>query len=294
MEEKEQEALFSEILGALVAGVSHARKTTDTEALRIAHQYRKSELLKGLPVPRLRIQKISISLPVILKDFVPGEPARENSPRKILEATIETLGNSRNAIQYALGLMLENGVRNNQSDNERKRTQFYSDLVNYITPEIITEDWRKVMADRIGRAILELQVKEGGELPSDTAIRDAVGNVVDTEFRSVFHEVIFGYLKELHGAAFDENIARLSEEKICSHPYIKEVLQNIRQTAEKEAIHSPTISPDFKVSVNTDNIKTEGGGPDTVTRLSMVLLEEGLEWLAEKQYGTERKVLIPE
>ena len=45
----DQERKFSDVLGALVSGVAHARCVADVEALRIAHAYRQNELLKGLP-----------------------------------------------------------------------------------------------------------------------------------------------------------------------------------------------------------------------------------------------------
>lgn len=74
----------------------------------------------------------------------------------------------------------------------------------------------------------------------------------------------------------------------------KHLIDDLRSSAESKAISKPTVPPDFYVSVDTDSIKNAGGGPDVVTRLNMVLLEEGLEWLTEVKDGTETTKLMPE
>lgn len=48
---------FSDVIGGLVSGVAQARSIADVEALRMAHRYRQIDLLKGMPVPRLRFRR---------------------------------------------------------------------------------------------------------------------------------------------------------------------------------------------------------------------------------------------
>ena len=71
-------------------------------------------------------------------------------------------------------------------------------------------------------------------------------------------------------------------------------MDKIRDEAESVAVKEPTISPDFYVSADTETIKNAGGGPNTVTRFNMVLLEEGLEWVTETHDGTETSKLMQE
>jgi hypothetical protein len=46
--------------------------------------------------------------------------------------------------------------------------------------------------------------------------------------------------------------------------------------------------------VNTENVKNTGGGPETITRLDLVLREEGLEWHSEERDGRTSSKLLPE
>jgi hypothetical protein len=82
---------LSEVLGALVASVAYGRQVADMEALRIARRYEQNELLKGLPVPRLRLSQVNISLPVILSEVIPGKPAERNDPVEIAKKAAKQL-----------------------------------------------------------------------------------------------------------------------------------------------------------------------------------------------------------
>lgn len=74
---------------------------------------------------------------------------------------------------------------------------------------------------------------------------------------------------------------------LLRHPFCHGLMQEAHLATEKAAILAPTSSPDFEVSINTDVIKNMGGGADAVTRLHLVLREEGLEWLSEERDGEE-------
>lgn len=89
--EKDNTRKFSDVFSAIVNSCSKARSSTDLAALRIAEQYKRNELLKGLPVPRLRFHKINISMPVVITDLIPEKKAKMNSIDVIVEKIDEKM-----------------------------------------------------------------------------------------------------------------------------------------------------------------------------------------------------------
>src|SRR5262245_65883643 len=113
---------FSDVIAALVASLASARSVADTEALRIAHRYRQDELLKGLPVPRLRLRKVSISLPVILTGMIPGSAA-EIQPSHVIEDAV--VNGFKAAIAAFSSLLTRAGSVQNSGERECKRWERY-------------------------------------------------------------------------------------------------------------------------------------------------------------------------
>lgn len=65
-EDSEQSEALSDYLGHLLSSVAKARMQADLETLRIAEQYHSHPLLKHFPVPRVRLPKVELSIPVIM------------------------------------------------------------------------------------------------------------------------------------------------------------------------------------------------------------------------------------
>ena len=78
---------LSEILGAIVAGVTQARRIADEEAINVARRYQQEPLLKGLSVPRVRLPDVVIELPIIVQSYEPAQPAQLVDPDIIREST---------------------------------------------------------------------------------------------------------------------------------------------------------------------------------------------------------------
>src|SRR5262245_18948902 len=93
---------FSDVIAALVSSLASARSVADVEALRIAHRYHGDELLKGLPVPRLRLRRVSLSLPVMLTGLIPGAAAEMQPSRVIEEAAINAYKAGLEALSVSL------------------------------------------------------------------------------------------------------------------------------------------------------------------------------------------------
>lgn len=294
---------LSEVIGGLVASIAHARSVADAEALRIAHRYRQHELLKGLSVPRLRIRNVSISLPVILTAMVPGQAATPNSPQEIARIAARAF---QEAIDWAADHLRDLRQMKNLSPEEKKWQERFERLVPAMTQADAPALLRESLDGEMKQTLANLSLAEAGTTPSDAAIRDAVGERTEQVVRDVIEEVCLRYLRDrvsqrLHAPAgqktgedYDENRARQFADDVLDQDLVKKLIGNLRLAAQQAAVIKPTIAPDFEVSVNTDDIKNTGGGPDAVTRLSLLLHEEGLEWMTGSQDGKETTTLGPE
>lgn len=342
MDEKAKTRL-SDVLGAFVTGVAYGRNVSDVQALRIALNYQKNVLLESLPVPRLRLSQVSISLPVILTEVLPGEPPKWNSPEditKVASTSFQTeIDDELKRLEYLE--RLKNPIKEEKDLYERykrfllfakdpegyiknKHTPEYQKYKEEISEEEITpayKSFEKVLRSRLNRAFLKLEMDDSSNI--DVAIRYTVGETVESAFRDVMSEFFFRYAEyrikvekieyqkikgdgseiesekskqvaaDIH-PKFDEKMARKGSEKIMESEITERMIADIRPLVEKAAIDKPSIPPDFYVEVDTDLIKNAGGGPDVVTRLSIVMHEEGLEWLSEEQKGLKTKKLMPE
>ena len=59
-------AKLSEFLGELVSSITHARVKSDIQSVKIAEEYAKNNLLQHFSVPRMRVDKVEINIPVAI------------------------------------------------------------------------------------------------------------------------------------------------------------------------------------------------------------------------------------
>lgn len=314
--DKKPNPTLSEVIGSLVSSVAHARSVADAEALRIAHRYHQHELLKGLPIPRLRIRKVSISLPVILTELEEGEGAVASNPADIAESVAEALRSSFEAMGARLDRLSQ---QESATQEEKKERVTFKQLWALARREQTIIRFQASLMDRIAQRFDDLIRTEGCDGPSDSLFMDAAAEAAETVFRDEMRELIYRYVEEMvrgeslakwyekvlnggteaaeeeePGEAFDPERARAAAKRILNHAMFDDLVQAVRHAAQANALVSSTKPPDLYVAVDTDSIKNSGGGPATVTRLDMVLHEEGLEWLTEEQGGVESTRLLPE
>jgi hypothetical protein len=295
----QERAKLSEVIAGLVSGVAGARSIADAEALRIARYYRTHELLKGMPIPRLRFKRVAVSLPVVLKAFIPGVPAKINDPKEIARRTWEVLVAAIGAAREPLEQMLQS---QEPTKEERRQCGFYLRLLQTSEKEYQnkTQELRDRLEADLRHTFLDLDVAEGGAKPSDSAVRESAATVVEEWFQGILRESLFVYVKnrvedERRGDPkldeFQPERARQKFDEVIKSDIIQGLITLLRHEAEDASVLSITIPPDFYVDVDTGIVKNTGGGPDSVTRLEMVLLEEGLEWLTETRDGVEHTKL---
>src|SRR5574341_890700 len=82
---------LGEVLGAIMAGLTEARRVADEEALRVAERYQQEPLLRGLAVPRIRLPEVLIDLPVIIESQEEGEDEEPASPEDVASKSSQFL-----------------------------------------------------------------------------------------------------------------------------------------------------------------------------------------------------------
>jgi len=63
-------AKLSEFLGVLVSSISDARVKSDIQSVKIAEEYAKNDLLKHFAVPRMRVDKVELNIPVAIDELL--------------------------------------------------------------------------------------------------------------------------------------------------------------------------------------------------------------------------------
>lgn len=63
-------ANLGDFLGGLMSSISDARVNSDLQSLKIAEEYAKNDMLKHFTVPRMRIDKVELNVPVAIDSVV--------------------------------------------------------------------------------------------------------------------------------------------------------------------------------------------------------------------------------
>ncbi len=80
---------LSEVLGALMVSLVHARRMADEETAAVAEYYKDNPLLEGMSLPRVRVPELTIDMPLTLKKHIPAKDAELDSPANIHRALME-------------------------------------------------------------------------------------------------------------------------------------------------------------------------------------------------------------
>jgi len=300
---------FSDVVGGLVSGVALARSIADVETLRIAHRYAKIELLKGLPVPRLRLRRVSISIPMLISEIIPGKPC-EPTTKEELAAEVERAANT--AINRIFEIATKDYFINSSDETKKGFMEIAKEMQNKWNKGGVGPDLKQkgkdvfldTLKERLDETYQKLNITPAATPAPDSVIRDTVGEVAREVFRDVLRDILRQATVEtkLRPLLFwkkpSEGITESDYDKMLNtffnNPIVQSEMEKVQNEVESAAVRVPTISPDFYISADTETIKNAGGGPDVVTRFNMVLLEEGLEWVTETRDGIETTKLMQE
>ncbi|AKT43563.1 hypothetical protein [Chondromyces crocatus] len=297
MDPQKPKLKLSDVLGALVSSIASARNVADVEALRIADRYRQNEMLRGLPVPRLRFSRIAVTLPIMITGVVPAVQAEAAVPGSVAEATTKALGAALDALAPVDQLAAKSASAGSSAlqgldDEETRATADASkrllDAVSLVQGFLATyqADLGRELADEL----LDLHQRSGGVAISDSLFREAARETSTKVLRRLLRRTLMQaqLLDPTAGRSFDPEDARQRAEAVLAIKPTTTLLQQVAEAAQRAAVVRPTALPDLDVLVDTDTIKNAGGGPATVTQLHLTLLEEGLEWVGEEQRDGSR------
>lgn len=278
---------LSSVMNAIISSVSKGRQTADFEAMKSAIMYQKIDLLKGLPVPRMRINNIKVSIPMILNnvtsltepDHIPITQISSNAEKSFkteLQASIEWIESGIKLLDFG----------SSEATIQLKHLERFRTIFNNInSPEADT--FTNFKQDLEKRISFDLSVYKStmNEMISEQGIRNSIGDSIENSLLLVIKREIFSWIKEKlankDAVTLDIDRAQNSINELCSDKIIAGLIQKIRFAAETTCIELQEQSPELEILVDTESIKNAGGGPDSVSRLSFVLREEGLEWITE-------------
>lgn len=139
----ETDPTLKDVLGAIVSDISHARRISDMEVMRIANLYREHDYLDGLSVPRLRINQVVLDLPVMLGDSIPGKPCKANNAETIIKHIL--LNADKFAPQMNLFMSKEKG---------KLREEIYA-ILSLLRSLLFKQRDESLWEDKIGSVLIE-------------------------------------------------------------------------------------------------------------------------------------------
>lgn len=86
-------ANFGDLLGSILVGLAHARRMADEETAALAEYYKDHPLLEGMAIPRIRVPRMEIDLPVALDSFEAAEENIMETAAKVEEALNKKFNN---------------------------------------------------------------------------------------------------------------------------------------------------------------------------------------------------------
>lgn len=95
-------AELSDILGAFISSIAHARRLADEESVAIAEYYRNHPFLKDVSVPRIRVADVKIDLPVLLEGFSGQRLSRYDDAETLCDLIVGGLENAARELEIKL------------------------------------------------------------------------------------------------------------------------------------------------------------------------------------------------
>jgi hypothetical protein len=258
-------ANFSEFLGGLASGFSDARVNSDVQSLKIAEEYAKNDLLKHFSVPRMRIDKVELNIPIAIEGMVQRE-----------QRTFRRLNQDR-----VLAMTME--VMDKYLDTQRVSAATWQRLRLYAKDQIALADakiqenraenpldeYSKIMSIRMRQA--QDRTYESIEMARPAPLGEDMLQVNETQRLDLFNRV--------------EELDRME-----SLAYFK--FQDILK--EEFLFNEMTEVLDY-VDVIVDYGRLKDIAPQNIIMVKMTLSEQGMEWVSmEDADGNAVPRLLPE
>jgi hypothetical protein len=309
---KQEQTTLTDVLGALVTSVGHARVQADLSAIDIARMYHEHELLRGMSIPRLRLNKVEISIPLVLTNIKPDEIFELETPEDASAKLIKDLQHKLAEIE-----MLNAEVENDLSDDDifeqgsalHKQIQGLNENLKDIRKAFINSinddtPSKFKFGDRFTNAIKRALAPFDQKHPSvdaaldiEEAVSKAIENVLlfklairqkwvrqhkPAGLSSTLLLVLYGKkdAETLIVPVDDDdnsNIEGLYSQLLEAIPSL---LKEMKALARSQVFFKPAQGPKIEVAALSSDVQNQGT-PGTITRLNIAMTEEGLEWAAE-------------
>jgi len=270
---------LDQVLGAVLTSLAQARRMADEQTTAIAQYYQTSPLLKGMTAPRIRLPEVVVDVPLIIDQLDAGKPPVFASPKELSALAVDAAVRTAQAADVPMSA----AVRDSLSAAIRGQME-------------------RVMAQLdVGKAAPEL-VQESLAATVDPALHAPIGRVVQARVSTLSRLATQAEAKARSKAASAAGVAASRAAGLSANapslPNVMVVQANVLAAAKEAirlaAIKEPGRAATLKTSVLTGDIK-ERATPETVTRLKLVLREEGMEWQEVRQAnGSTTAMLTPE
>jgi hypothetical protein len=299
----EPKTKLTDVIAALAGAIAQGRRASDFEVGRVARVYQRIPYLQGMSIPRMRIQQVVIELPIVCREMIPGTPCKLAHPVYITNVVLEKTRIHKNLVaplqgrldsERSLDLVDVGGLTQEQHLVLRNMVQslnedILKDLAQKLYDQYVSLLWRLV-----GN-------KSTTDLP-DEMIKTRIGDVTEQFVRAQLIDMLVKIVDTKNSPApgpgnppaEPTTEAAKMVQAILGSPIIADLVKEIREAAESAAIEIPAQAPDIVVETNTEEVKNSANA-GAVTRLRLVLGEEGLEWSSETAgSGTKSWRLGPE
>jgi hypothetical protein len=251
---------LGDVLGAIMADLTTARRIADEQSVRIAEFYRSEPLLEGVSIPRVRLPEVTIDLPVLIEDGATGTPDEPQTPEKLAASITEAAFKAGDAAGESLPANRRDELRRIIEAKLKERASGHdavarADFRTFSDPGSRADALRRANLPRRPVSMREVARRGGRES--------------FTEF--------------------------LTASRLTLKPETAAAINNaIDEAANRDAVARPGVAPSVAVNVLTSAVK-DSADPKSVGRIRVVLKEEGLEWSAvDDESGGTRRVLSPE
>lgn len=257
---------IGDFIGGLMAGVARARRDADMTAASIAEEYKLNNLLSQVPAPRVRLADIEIDIPVVLSAADPAVTTKSGGSAMTAQATVA-------ALEHIL------------------RREIDDDLV---------------LADFVNYASKDMEIVFGGRVTDISG--EAIVRAAQRAYTIAYQQSVNRAEQQSVEKSIEKRVSKDSktEDKEDSKELLVDDsgmedslhLDRIRSILDIEGrrigreIETP--SPSIQVMPQTEMVKSMGT-ENTITRLKLKLVEEGLEWSTSRDAnGNKIGTLTPE
>lgn len=309
-----KQVTLTNLLTAIASSVAHGRQATDQEVARVARLYQRNDYLRGMSVPRIRLQKVTIDLPFVCLNVVESRPCKVSRPEAITGAVLDAARwidrNSSSVLNQierdqSLGSLETGGLTDEAYAILKKIFDRTDDASIFGFTSILNQFYEQCLNGLIDE-------QRAANVP-DAAIQEKVGEMTEALVRSQVINMVVSAMtaddapqppQAVDNAAPESDRIRSPEEMgtrisrvtqmVLESQTVNDIVFQLRVAAENAAIETPATTPDLAVEVATEMVKTYAGAGATA-RLGLVLTEEGLEWASDSgQAGTRNWQLVPE